>query len=174
MSSSLRVCRICGYTGDDSNFYPKRRICKKCRKEQVAKNSKIYDVINHDKILERKRRYRAKNKEKFQAYFKKWYLENRERQLLLHKQRYQRNRESILQRNREYNKTEAGKISRRNKSYRRRSLLKAAEGSFRYEDFVTYAALVFDNKCNCCGKKLIPHTKDFTVDHIIALHNGGQ
>lgn len=170
----LKTCNKCGFTGPLDMFPKDRNYCKECRRKQLYISGSAYYKKNKERIDAHKKAYREANKEHFQEYHKQWYQENKERLSEQQKKYYNDNKEKVLERCRKYNKTEAGRIAHRNKKYKRRALELAAEGSFRYEDFVKYAEEVFDNKCNFCGKTLTSHTKDYTVDHIIALHNGGS
>lgn len=72
-----KECRQCKQVKDDSEFYPKRRICKKCKSSNDSKSKKeLYatDAEAKQRKSEYEKEYKRNNREKYNAYQTAYYM----------------------------------------------------------------------------------------------------
>ena len=137
----------------------KVKVCTKCKRILIAceinfKKAKKgkYNLASQCKVCEKK--YREENKEHILEYMKQYYEENKEQILEYHKQYYEENPHI--------------QFNERNK---RRSKEENQGSGITKEQWLEMM-IFFDFKCAYSGEKL--NNKEVrTVDHIVALDNGG-
>ena len=137
----------------------KVKVCTKCKRILIAceinfKKAKKgkYNLASQCKVCEKK--YREENKEHILEYMKQYYEENKEQIVEYHKQYYEENPHI--------------QFNERNK---RRSKEENQGSGITKEQWLEMM-IFFDFKCAYSGEKL--NNKEVrTVDHIVALDNGG-
>jgi len=155
------VCGKCGIEKDCSEFYVKRKHCKKCVRERVnakytpgsKKYSKEYYEENKERIFVNQNKYRKKNPEKYKY---------KERHREYSRQYRENNKERIQEQDR--NRYAKNKVVGIEKKLKRRSML---NGTFTNSEWVDLCNK-YNNICVCCG-----NSKILTVDHIVPISKGG-
>lgn len=174
---AFKRCTKCGewLVANNYNFRKKKdgkwglySQCKECanksnkqyrknNKDKIKAYNKNYAMNNKDIINNAKNRYRNKNKEKIRIYNKKRYEENKERIREQQKIYKQNNPEKL------FNKINKRRQKEENQG---RGITKE-----QYKECFEW----FDWKCAYSGEKLQKNKSTYgrTLDHIVALDNGG-
>ena len=161
----MRKCSKCGeilhisrFHKDKNGKYKTRPDCKECSR----KYQKEYNKNNKEKISKRQ---------------KIWYEENKDDILKRSKERYEKNKDSILEKQKEYNKKWAKNNPEKilNRNNKRRNKEENQGNGITKEQWLEMMNF-FDWKCAYSGEKMKNNksTHGRTVDHIIALDNGGE
>lgn len=135
--------------------------CKEC----AIENARSYYYDNHEQQLEYRRQYAAENRDAAKERARRWISENRDRHRANGQVWQHNNRDKVAKINRRWRQANPQKQVQYTQNH---NALKAnAEGTHTAEQF---RALVeyYGDKCLCCGE-----VRPFTVDHVIALSNGG-
>ena len=161
----MKKCSKCGeilhisrFHKDKNGKYKTRPDCKECSR----KYQKEYNKNNKEKISKRQ---------------KIWYEENKDDILKRSKERYEKNKDSILEKQKEYNKKWAKnnpeKILNRNN---KRCNKEENQGNGITKEQWLEMMNFFDWKCAYSGEKMESNktTNGRTIDHIVALDNGGE
>jgi 5-methylcytosine-specific restriction endonuclease McrA len=181
----IKVCTKCGrllvaYSG---NFRKAKKgkwglyaSCKRCEKqyyeehkEQIAEKSKQYYEENKEYYAEKSKQYYEENKEYYAEYMKQYYEENKEQIAERNKQYREENKEQIAEHMKQYR--EENPHIQFNAHNRRRSKEENQGNGVSKEQWLEMM-IFFDFKCAYSGEKL-SSKKVRTVDHIVALDNGG-
>lgn len=198
---SMFLCRKCNRTLPREAFGNNRfkktgmeSICRECQceylrsyyqthKDEAAAYGRKYRQDNMDKIAERDHRYYLDNKSKIVARIGEYNKANKskvdEYQRKYRLVYYQDNKSQINVRNRKNSKTEPGKIVRAIANHKRRARLVVADGNYTKQQWMD---LVERQKNRCyyekqiwalgCKGKFTDKNRP-TIDHIVALSNGG-
>ena len=161
----MKKCSKCGeilhisrFHKDKNGKYKTRPDCKECSR----KYQKEYNKNNKEKISKRQ---------------KIWYEENKDDILKRSKERYEKNKDSILEKQKEYNKKWAKNNPEKilNRNNKRRNKEENQGNGITKEQWLEMMNF-FDWKCAYSGEKMESNntTNGRTVDHIIALDNGGE
>ena len=161
----MRKCSKCGeilhisrFHKDKNGKYKTRPDCKECSR----KYQKEYNKNNKEKISKRKHI---------------WYEENKDDILKRSKERYEKNKDEILEKQKEYNKKWAKNNPEKifNKSNKRRNKEESQGNGITKEQWYEMMNF-FEWKCAYSGEKMESNntTNGRTIDHIIALDNGGE
>ena len=161
----MKICSKCGeilhisrFHKDKNGKYKTRPDCKECSR----KYQKEYNKNNKEKISKRQ---------------KIWYEENKDDILKRSKERYEKNKDSILEKQKEYNKKWAKNNPEKilNRNNKRRNKEENQGNGITKEQWLEMMNF-FDWKCAYSGEKMENNntTNGRTVDHIIALDNGGE
>ena len=161
----MKKCTKCGeilhisrFHKDKNGKYKTRPDCKECSR----KYQKEYNKNNKEKISKRQ---------------KIWYEENKDDILKRSKERYEKNKDSILEKQKEYNKKWAKNNPEKilNRNNKRRNKEENQGNGITKEQWLEMMNF-FDWKCAYSGEKMKNNksTHGRTVDHIIALDNGGE
>ena len=161
----MKKCSKCGeilhisrFHKDKNGKYKTRPDCKECSR----KYQKEYNKNNKEKISKRQ---------------KIWYEENKDDILKRSKERYEKNKDSILEKQKEYNKKWAKNNPEKilNRNNKRRNKEENQGNGITKEQWLEMMNF-FDWKCAYSGEKMENNntTNGRTVDHIIALDNGGE
>lgn len=184
----IKKCTKCGrllvaYSG---NFhkqkgckYGVRSDCKMCcskyKKQHYEENadyikekSRQYHKDNKDVIAERSKQYRDQHKEEKREYDKKYRAEHREEKIKRDKQYYENNKEKILEYQKQYTKNNPH--IQFNHNNKRRQLEESQGRGINKEQWLEIMNF-FGWKCAYSDESLTPDNR--TIDHIIALNNGG-
>jgi 5-methylcytosine-specific restriction endonuclease McrA len=162
-------------------YYVASRKCVNCQRagqkayyhshqDEISLAGKEYREKNREEIFYRKQRYREENREAIAAKKARYRAENREA-IAAKKARYHaENREAIIARVKKWREDNPEKlaIQRAIDNSRRRARKLAAGGelsSLEWELILKY----YGYQCLCCGV-----TRDLSIDHVIALANGGR
>lgn len=172
-TDGTKTCNTCKNEKPYSAYSKDRKLpggikhkCKECCKahfagwysanaEEQREKAKEYRDQNHEKELERYRRYQQENPDKVREKNAKWRESNREWYNL---------------RQREYRADNPEKFADydRNGQIKKRELKQNAEGSFTSKEWEELC-IKFDYRCACCKQE-----KPLTVDHIVPLSCGGS
>lgn len=163
-----KTCTKCGQLllpGDfhkDSNRVDGLSLwCKKC----AIENTKAHYYATHECQLEYRRQYAAKNRDVARLNARRNYRKNKQRHNAQSSAWQRNNPDKVNERNRRWRQANPGKslVHRHNYLARKAN----AAGTHTLEQF---RALVeyYGGKCLCCGE-----VRPFTVDHVVALSNGG-
>ena len=176
------------YEKNKEQIKEKNKQYKEENKEYYQEYSKQYREENKEQIKEYMKEYYEEHKEEItehmKEYHKQYYEEHKEEMSKNHKQYYEKNKEQIKEKNKQYREEHKEEIARRMKQYyeenphilfnehnRRRSKEKNQGNGITKEQWLEMM-IFFDFKCAYSGEKL--NNKEVrTVDHIIALNNGG-
>lgn len=161
----MKKCSKCGeilhisrFHKDKNGKYKTRPDCKECSR----KYQKEYNKNNKEKISKRQ---------------KIWYEENKDDILKRSKERYEKNKDSILEKQKEYNKKWAKNNPEKilNRNNKRRNKEENQGNGITKEQWLEMMNF-FDWKCAYSGEKMKndKSTHGRTIDHIIALDNGGE
>ena len=161
----MKKCSKCGeilhisrFHKDKNGKYKTRPDCKECSR----KYQKDYNKNNKEKISKRQ---------------KIWYEENKDDILKRSKERYEKNKDSILEKQKEYNKKLAKNNPEKilNRNNKRRNKEENQGNGITKEQWLEMMNF-FDWKCAYSGEKMESNktTNGRTIDHIIALDNGGE
>jgi 5-methylcytosine-specific restriction endonuclease McrA len=161
-----------------------RRSYQKHRAARLAQ-SKEYDAAHRDERKAATRRRYLANKEKHLAQTQAWAKANPDRRRAIYARSYQKHAEERRQKAREreakdrkgavarvtaYRQTERGALVARAAAARRRARVKAAKGAVSTDQM---QAILAAPRCYICGKRFTK-SNPATVDHVIALANGGD
>ena len=144
-------------------------------KEYFKEYNKQYYEDNKEYIKERNKQWYEDNKE----YYKQYYKDNKERNKQhyednkeYYKRYYEDNKDKILEYNKQWHKNNPEKVF--NKHNRRRSKLENQGRGINKEQYKECNEW-FDWKCAYSGEKMESNnsTNGRTLDHIVALDNGG-
>ena len=181
----IKVCSKCGrllvaYSG---NFKKNKKgkwglysSCKRCdkqyrgeNKEQIAEYKKQYYEENKEQIAEKNKQYREEHKEQIVEYQKQYREENKEYYAEYYKQYREENKEKLAEYSKKYREDNPHiKFNNHNK----RRQLEENQGNGITKEQWLEMMIFFDFKCAYSGEKL-SSKKVRTVDHIVALNNGG-
>lgn len=169
----IKVCTKCGrilvaYSGNFHKMrggkYGLRNICILCRRR--------YQQENKEEIAEYQKQYYKENKEECNKRMKKWYEEHKEEIAERNKQYYEEHKEEIKEKKKQYRKNNP--YIEFNKHNKRRTNEENQGNGITKEQW--YEMMGFFNwKCAYSGEYLGGRKNDNirTIDHIIALNNGG-
>ena len=191
----MKKCSKCGeilhisrFHKDKNGKYKTRPDCKECNrkyqkeynknnKEKISNRNKKGYEKNKNNILKHQKEYNKNNKEKISKRQKIWYEENKDDILKRSKERYEKNKDSILEKQKEYNKKWAKNNPEKilNRNNKRRNKEENQGNGITKEQWLEMMNF-FDWKCAYSGEKMEDNktTNGRTVDHIIALDNGGE
>jgi len=155
----IKVCTKCGrlLVACSINFHKKKcgkygfnAECKECKKQYVAQHYQEH----REEIAEYKKQYYEENKEQIAEHMKQYYEENKE-QIAEHMKQYREENPHI-----QFN------------AHNKRRQLEENQGNGITKEQWLEMMIFFDFKCAYSGEKL--SSKEVrTIDHIIALNNGG-
>lgn len=172
----IKVCTKCGeiLVANSMNFYKKKRgkyglqaFCKECtskKNEEYYENNKEYRKEYHkeyyennkEEIKEKNKEYRENHKEKIKEWYKEWYKENKDERNKYCKEWRQNNPEKTF-----------------NNHQKRRQLQENQGEGLTKEQWIDMMEF-FDWKCAYSGEYIGGNSKFRTIDHIVALNNGGE
>ena len=164
-------CKECGRKYYNK-YYDNNKEYEKERSKQWRENNKEYHKEwrenNKEYFKERNKQYYEDNKEYIKERSKQWYEDNKE----YYKQYYEDNKDKILEYNKQWHKNNPEKVF--NKHNRRRSKLENQGRGINKEQYKECNEW-FDWKCAYSGEKMESNnsTNGRTLDHIVALDNGG-
>lgn len=187
----FKQCSKCGKILHVSRFYRHKtgkygveRTCKKCsnernriykqeHKEELLEKSKEYYNKNKDIINEKNRKRRENNIEKYREFGRKSYQNNIEKNRERSRNYHNEHKEELNKKSREWKKNNPEKIL--NNHNKRRDNLKNQGNGITKEQWKEMMDF-FDWKCAYSGEYIGGDNKDKirTIDHIIALDNGGE
>ena len=176
LGSKCKKCtKECQKEYCEKNKDKKREYDKKWYKEnknKIMECKKEYYKENKDKIIEYQKEYCENNKDKIKEYQKEWYKENKDKIKERHKEYYEKNKDKIIEHQKEYYENNPEKIF--NKYNRRRSKLENQGRGITNEQYKECNNW-FGWKCAYSGEKLKKTNDTYgrTLDHIIAIDNGG-
>lgn len=182
-----KVCTKCGklktinnYHKDKRKKYGVRNICKTC----TSINDKKYNKKNKEKRLAYGNKYYQDNKDEVNKKKRQKYQENKEEIKAAKLKYYYDNKEKLLIQKREYAKTHKESIKKKNKKWRennpdkcfnydqKRRCMEEQQGKGitieQWKEMMEY----FDWKCAYSEELLTPSNR--SIDHVIALDNGGE
>ena len=176
-----KICTKCGVEKElsefsfrsDANDY--RRQCKQC----VSNNAKIryikniesvkeYQILNKDKIQERRKRRYILNSDEIKAKRREYCKNNPDKIKKQRREYYLKNQEKVKEIQKNYRKTEAGRMVAKNMKHRRRTANKKG-------DVTTNQLLELQQNekvCYWCNTSL--KGKKIHIDHYIPLSKGGK
>ena len=193
----FKKCSKCGEILHVSKFhkikngkYGVMKICKECRKiynnkyreehkeeiseygKQWRKNNNEYGKQYYEDNKGKHKQYYEDNKEERLEYSRQYYEEHKEQIKERKKQYYENNKDKILEYNKQWHKNNPEKLF--NKHNRRRSKLEN-QGRGINEEQWKECFQWFDWKCAYSEEKLKDSNDTYgrTIDHIIAIDNGG-
>ena len=142
-------------------------------KKEIAKKSKQYREEHKEELSEKSKQYYEGNKKEILKRQKKYYEESREEILEYHKQYYADNKKEIAEYHKQYNQTPRGQAVRFNGRNKRRNK-KQAQGNgitttqwIEMMNFFEWKCAYSDIYIGCKNQNIR------SIDHIIALDNGG-
>lgn len=147
-----------------------KKIWYKENREEVLEMRKNYYEENKEQISEYQKQYREENKEELKEYRKQYREENKEEIKKRERERYKKNREKNIERNRQYRK-ENPHIQFNNHSKRR--YLEENQGNGITKEQWLEMMKYFNWCCAYSGEYIGGDSKFRTIDHIMALNNGG-
>lgn len=169
------------------------KVCIKCKRILVAysgnfykRETSKYGVRNDCKEcrIKYQKQYCEEHKEEHEEYRKQYYEENKEKIIEREKKKYEVRREDILEQKKQYYEENKEVISKKKKQYNqenphlsfnannKRRQLEENQGRGTTKEQWYEMMCWFDWKCAYSGTDL---TKDNrSVDHIVALNNGGK
>lgn len=190
----FKKCTKCGeilpatteyFNKKKSGKYGLRADCKNCRKQyhreyykdnkdDILEYHREYYKDNKDYILEESKKYYVSNKDTVLEKKKDYYDDNKDAILEKKKDYYDNNKDTILKKQKEYYQTPQGKIVKFNRDSKRRSKLENQGKGITKEQWLEMMR-AFDWKCAYSGEEMTNNNKanSRTIDHIIALENGG-
>ena len=153
-------------------------------KEQMSEYMKEYYEEHKEEMSEHMKQYREEHKEQILKKNKQYYEENKEEILKKNKQYYEENKEQIAEHMKQYREEHKEEILKKKKQYReenphisfnnhnKRRQLEENQGNGISKEQWLEMMNFFEWKCAYSGEKL--SSKEVrTIDHIVALNNGG-
>lgn len=154
-------------------------------KDKVSKYNKQYREEHKEEKKERNKQYYENNKDKAKEYNKQYYENNKEYYAEYGKQYYKNNKDKILEYSKQYKQEHKEKYKEYNKKYhknnphikfnqhnKRRNKLENQGKGITEEQWLEMM-LWFDFRCAYSNEYIGGDSKYRTIDHIIALDNGG-
>ena len=183
----MKKCKTCGewLVANNYNFsknkdgkWGLRSKCKKCDKKWRGNNkeyskeySKEWNKNNEEYIKKHKKQYYKDNKEYIKEKRKQYYKDNKEYIKEYRKQYRENNKEHYNKYNKEWRKDNPEKILKYNN---KRRLKKENQGRDITKEQWKEMMDFFEWKCAYSGEYLGGDSDKRTIDHIVALDNGGE
>ena len=178
----FKKCKECNTLYHISNFhkhklgkYGVRNICKQCRakfnmehKEEQLQYNKQYREKNRERILD----YCHQNRDKRNKQTKEWRKQNAEYVKQYRKQYQDEHKEEIREYHKQYRQTPQGQIKNFNSNSNRRTK-EENQGSGITKDQWLEMMNFFNWKCAYSGEDIGGSKNIRSIDHIVALDNGG-
>ena len=187
----FKKCSKCGEILHVSRFYKVKNgkygvegACKECRKI----HNKKYREEHKDYYEEYGKQYYEDNKEYIKECSKQYYEDNKDKVLEYHKEYYDNNKDKVLEKNKQWREDNKDKVSECIKQWHknnpqatfnsnsRRRTKEENQGSGINEKQWKEMMDFFNWTCAYSGEYLGGNNKDKkrTIDHIVALDNGGE
>ena len=187
----FKKCSKCGEIKHISRFYKVKNgkygvegACKECRN----KHNKKYREEHKDYYEEYGKQYYEDNKEYIKECSKQYYEDNKDKVLEYHKEYYDNNKDKVLEKNKQWREDNKDKVSECIKQWHknnpeklfnsnsRRRQKENTQGRGITEEQWKEMMDFFNWTCAYSGEYIGGDNKDKkrTIDHIIALDNGGE
>ena len=187
----FKQCSKCGEIKHISRFYKVKNgkygvegACKECRKI----HNKKYREEHKDYYKEYHKEYYEDNKEYIKEHSKQYYEDNKDKVLEYHKEYYEDNKDKVLEKNKQWREDNKDKVLECMKQWHKNNPEKSFNSNSRrrqkentqgngitkeqWKEMMDF----FDWACAYSGEYIGGDNKDKkrTIDHIIALDNGGE
>ena len=183
-SKCREILHVSKFNKSKNGKYGVRRDCKECQN----KYSKKWREEHKEEISEYSKKYYEENREEISEYRKKWREENRDYYNEYNKNYREEHREEISEYNKKYIEEHRDYYNEYCKKWRKENPEKCLnlsnkrrskkENQGRGIDEIQWYEMMnfFDWKCAYSGEKMESNktTNGRTIDHIVALDNGGE